>query len=158
MKYLNPYKVFESQSQSHFSISDEDINKLLDDQQGFNTREDAKEYLDSMIKHYKSMGNTINLYRVIFVEDKGDIDSDNLGEHWTHKEVIDTDWLRKIKETNDTPDYFKTYVIEGHFKMSDINWDYTLHTNMQFPNEEEITVKENPFNYKIYTLEEFNKI
>lgn len=141
-------------------ISSNFIEDTLDTHEGFNSREDAKEYLDDMLEYYNGLDDIITLYRVIFLENKEDLDESFLGNHWTPEKhlMTDKDWLKRIREVNDSSYNEKEeYIIEAEFYKSDVNWEWTIHTNISFPYEEEIMINDNknPIRYEVYSIEEF---
>jgi len=142
-----------------FNLKDEELEDHLDNQEGFNSREDAKEYLDSQVQYYKGLGDEVTLYRILFISEDDELDENHLGDHWTPNidSLLDPNWVNWIKDVNDASSEDKIYVIEATFKTSDIQWDWTIHTNLSFPNEEEIMVdKAKPIDYKVYkSIEEF---
>lgn len=64
---------------------------------GYNSKEDAIEDLEEKLTTYKNLSDPAKLYRVVGVNDEGEIDKDKLGEHFTpFLWAIDGDMMRSI--------------------------------------------------------------
>lgn len=143
---------------NNFSISEKEKEKILESPDGFNTRKDAEEHLDTLLKwDYANMNDVVTLYRVLFTDK---IDKSKLGYHWTNEvdNIYDDHWIDLIRETTDAPSV-EPKVIVAKFRFSDIDQYRTLHTNLLYPDEQEIRIKDNctPISYNIYNLDEFRK-
>ncbi len=146
--------------------SEEERQQISLNAQGFNSDEDARSELDELLDidypiGYRNMPDEIELYRIIFLDDSNtnpSLDVDNLGEHWLmNKELVkDGDFLEKVR--NNSGSQGDPIVVVGKFITKDINWETTLHNNMTYPREYEVTVTNmDPISYDIYHLDEFTK-
>jgi hypothetical protein len=158
---FNPNNPNINESFNSFSITDKYKEDLLSSHDGFNTREDAEEHLDSLLNwNYKNLPNEIYLYRILFINDKNDLNISNLGHHWTlyYDNIDDDDWIDMIEQTNDSQG--DIYVLRAKFYFNDIDQEATLKNNILFPNEEEITLKKDayPIEYHLFGLDEIRKI
>ena len=151
MKYL---KLFED-----FNLSDKDREELLYSPDGFNSKEDANNHINYLIRQfeYESKQDKIRLYRVIFVNSKEDINTDDFGRHWS-TESYDEEGVDLIRQTTD-PDG-EPYIVIADFKPSDIDYKNTLRTQVLYPWEYEYYTKEGskPINYKIIKFEDYNDL
>jgi hypothetical protein len=124
-------------------ISVDDTPEIIDylGHEGFNTSEDAEEYLNDKIVEYNDMGDPITLYRIVGVKNKKLIDLNNKGESFTpYKWLLNGDLLMSIGYEN-WEDGVKPYVMEVSCPLSEINAVRTIVQNLAFPNEHEIVVK-----------------
>jgi len=155
---------FYDQNDINESVSISDIFKenILKSHPAFNDREDADEYLSDMLEYYNNLGETVILYRVIFIDsdDDEELNTDDFGNHWTPVEslMLDENWLEKLRDVSNLSHDSDIYIIKAKFKTSDINWEWTIDTNMNHPHEEEIMINDNvtPIDYDVYNnIEEF---
>ncbi len=128
---------------------------------GFNFPEDAREELNWLLdtdypKGYKNMPEQVYLYRLLFLEDGKKLDSNRLGYHWImNPEIIDKNFIETIRSTSDAP-WVDPIIIKGLFNSEDLDWVDTIHHNMNFPSEQEITTKSEPISFEVYDgLEKF---
>lgn len=140
--------------------SEEERQQISTNAQGFNSDAEAREELDILLDTdypigYRNMPDQLELYRIVFLNDNP-LDVDYLGDHWLmSKELIgDSEFIDKISENSGAQG--DPIVIVGKFITEDVNWATTLHNNMAYPREYEVTVTDlDPIEYNIYELEEF---
>lgn len=113
------------------------------------SKEEALEQLRDLLSWVKSLPSFMTLYRVIVVDDISDIDRESLGSHYSlnKKNLLSSHsyltgagekkFLVKVKATKD---------------MMDIN--QTLANNILYPNEQEITLKNQGKGVKILNIKE----
>lgn len=136
--FINSIKTFDD-------LDDNKIHECLDyfGYEGFNYEEDGFDYLKDKIEDYKQMPDPVILYRVIGVKNKKMIKNNSLGEHYTpYKWNINGDTLLSIGYENWDADV-KPYVMEVSVPHSEIDIIRTIINNLSFPNEHEITLKNN---------------
>lgn len=160
MKISN-YNDYILENFNNFEITDKDREEILFSPDGFNNREEAEEYLDSILNwNYSNLPDEFWLYRVIFIDNEKDFKLNNLGKHWTIEvdNIFDDEWIENIRETNDLKG--NPWIIRAKFKFEDINQENTLKNNILYPHEEEITLKDNskPIEFDIFKLEDIRKI
>lgn len=131
-------------------ISDIERELLLDSADGFNNKLDAEKHLDYFLNYeLRDIDNIIRLFRVVFIESNGIINTEDLGRHWTNYEFDsdDIDIIRRTMDSNGKP-----YIIVADFNKQDIDIIHTLKNQMMYPHENEFYIKEdvNPIKYKIY--------
>ena len=150
-KFLENYSVDRSEEERH---------QISLNAQGFNSDEDARTELDELLDTdypggYRNMPDELQLYRVVFLNNRA-LDMDDLGDHWLmNKNLIeDEQFIEKVRENSGAQG--DPIVIVGKFITKDVNWKTTLHNNMAYPREYEVTVTDlDPIDYNIYGLEEF---
>jgi hypothetical protein len=128
-----------------FKYSVEDyINKF--GYEGFNNEKDAIEYLNNILKTNFPTGllnvpEKVTLYRVLFLENLKDVNKKDFGVHYVaDKELLtDNDFLGNIGSDNFSDDY-KPYIFEVEVNRDDINYYWTIHNNLLYPREYEITL------------------
>lgn len=100
------------------------------------TGEDAKSELDSLIDYVKDLPENIKLYRILSVDSKEDINTKELGSHYSTSK----------KDLLDSHSYVEGYgenyylvTVEVDKKLIDI--EETISNRILYPNEQEITLK-----------------
>jgi len=101
---------------------------------------------------YENFPEEISLFRLVRIDNKKNIDKNYFGTHWTTtKEILyDTNFLDSIDIV-----FYSTeelYIINGTFKKDQIDIRETIMNNIDWENENEISIKknQNPIKYKIY--------
>ena len=109
--------------------------------EGFNSEDDAIEHISWMINNiYKKLKDPTKLYRVVGVKNKKQINSKDLGYHYVLDKIdIDLDSIGfDMFDEELTP-----YIMEVLVSLSEINIQQTIRQNLNFPNENDITLKNN---------------
>lgn len=104
---------------------------------------------------FKSIPSQIHLFRYLSVNDESKIKQHQLGIHYvTSKSLIDLDFLDSINaiRVNEMPDV--GFIVEIETTKDQIDVNGTIESNLYFPDENEITLKENA-KYKIIEIERF---
>lgn len=116
------------------------------------SKEEALDQLKDLLTWVKSLPTYLTLYRMIVVDDVSEIDRESLGSHYSmdKKNLIDSHsyltgygekkFLVKVKATRD---------------MIDLN--QTLANNILYPNEQEITLKNQGKGVKILGIKEIKQ-
>ena len=119
--------------------------------EGFNSEEEAVEWLELQIPEYRSLGDVVRLYRVVGVTSMDEIKVNEPGEHYVldefqiHEESIGMyDW----------EDGLRAYIMEVDCPIGEIDVIRTLVQNMSFPNEWEISVKNKGNGVKVVNIRE----
>jgi hypothetical protein len=126
-------------------ITPDDIKFVLDylvDEEGvimcepFDERTCEKpDILKHLLSHFKNVqneSNPITLYRILNVQSKDDINLKRLGKHYQLSD----------KELRYTLDFSDGWIIKIKTDKKNINLDYMFRTNIGFPNEFEVTLKD----------------
>jgi SMC interacting uncharacterized protein involved in chromosome segregation len=98
--------------------------------------DDAEDELDYLIKWYESLPKELTLYRVIYVNNEDDINTESPGSHYS---VSKSDLLRNHGYSVGIGD--KKYLLKVVANKSQIDVQKTLSNNILYPNEKEITLK-----------------
>lgn len=104
---------------------------------------------------FKNIPNQIHLFRYLLVKDESEIKKHQLGIHYvTDKDIIDYEFLDSINAmpVNEMPQ--KGFIVEIETTKDQIDIDGTIESNLYFPDENEITLKDNS-KYKIVNIERF---
>lgn len=114
--------------------------------EGFNELEDAVEYLDWFFQsiYTEIMKNKqIILYRVIKAESKDDINLNKIGIHTVQnlETIYDHNFLDAISLLYNNSDD-DLYILNIKTDVNNIHWKWTIDNRLRFPNESEITLKE----------------
>lgn len=98
--------------------------------------EDAKIILKDLVNWYESIPNTIKLYRILLVDNKSDLNLEEIGSHFsTNKKELTTSHGYLTGVGN------KKYLITVNAKKSQIDVEETLSNRILYPNENEVTLK-----------------
>lgn len=131
-------------------IDEEKIQEIVDKvgYAGYNSKEDATEVLIEKMKSWKEFSDPVRLYRILGVKNEKFIKKQELGEHWTpYKWHLNDNLLTIVSDIWDED--VEAYVIEALVPHSEIDIPQTIIQNLNFPNEEEINVKNKGRNLKI---------
>lgn len=116
-------------------VSDKTYIKILVDTMGYDV-ESAKDVLKSIKSKIKSLPDKIKLFRIISVDRKQDI---NLVEPGSHYSSSKDDLTSNYSFTTGYGDKFFLITVIAPKELIDI--DETIHNNILYPNEFEITLK-----------------
>ena len=109
------------------------LNALKD--MGFNY-EDSQFELSSLVKYVENLPNPIKLYRIVVIDDENNINTTYPGSHYStsQKDLVDShSYLTGYGDK-----YFIMTVIASK-ELIDVN--STIHNNILYPNENEVTLK-----------------
>jgi hypothetical protein len=140
-------------------IDDILLNHEIDMSYEFNDIEDARDYLiEFTLNDLNNLPEEVTLYRVIVVDDKSNIDLNKIGLHYVlnKNKIYDIDFLYNIGISSiDDSKLDKLWCIELIVNKNDIDLNKTLLSRFMYPEEEEITLKEDfkPIDYKIEKYE-----
>ena len=99
-------------------------------------KDDAEDMLDEIINYVNNLPNPIRLYRILVVDNKNDINVNQLGSHYStnKKDLISShSYLTGYGEK-----YF-IVTVKAPKELIDIN--QTIINNILYPNENEVTLK-----------------
>ena len=110
------------------------ISLLINDM-GYN-EEDVNEVLDEIIDSIKNLPDPIKLYRIIKVDNEKNINKEELGNHYS----LDRD---ELLNSHTYADGYgdDSYLITVSSPKNLIDFQNTLHNNILYPNENEVTLK-----------------
>jgi len=139
------------------SLLTEKINKercltLLTSDMGYDKTE-AKEVLDSIISNFKNLPEEIKLYRLIKVDDKKDINIDEPGVHYS---LNKKDLLSSHSFADGYGD--TAYLITVLSPKKLVDTDETIHNNILYPYEQEVTLKNKGKGVKIVSIRKFKDL
>jgi len=139
------------------SLLTEKINKercltLLTSDMGYDKTE-AKEVLDSIISNVKNLPEEIKLYRLIKVDDKKDINIDEPGVHYS---LNKKDLLSSHSFADGYGDTVYLITVLSPKKLVDT--DETIHNNILYPHEQEVTLKNKGKGVKIVSIRKFKDL
>lgn len=100
------------------------------------SKQDAEEDFESLSNYVKNLPETIKLYRIIAVDSKEDINTDELGSHYStsKKGLIDS-------HTYVTGSGDEYYMVSVKAPKRLVNTKETILNRILYPNEQEITLK-----------------
>lgn len=88
---------------------------------------------------YKNIPSTITLYRYIGLENINDLNKNEVGVHFTNNiKYIDDDFIESIRASRNNG-----YILEITTSSENINIYETIMHNLEYPNENEITLNKN---------------
>ncbi len=164
MKYL---KTFEKYGQDFYelninleyvkNLNKEQMLKFIESQWEDGIDEDKEEAIFSSLSELKSMlsnyneSDTITLFRILNTYSEEEIRRDRLGEHYiTSLNNIDSLFIRDIGLNPS----MNMYSVEVKARVSDINFNKTIISNVDYPYEMEITLLDDS-NIEIINIKPF---
>ena len=147
-------------------ISESELNDLKDfaykyaeeHHEGFNSTDDAVEYLDWFINHIKDIKNPLILYRILFVDSVHGINKEELGKHFVNDKnlVYNISFMESIGFIRSDIENYNFFIATIETTTDNINWKDTIAARLDYPNENEFTLKNNA-NFKIIKMEKADK-
>jgi hypothetical protein len=140
------------------NISGENLEYLMDayDDMGYD-RDDAKEDLKELILILYNLPEPLILHRIIYLDEfNTTLNKEQLGDHYSYdkQSLIDSHygrgWMAKGNEHMEG----ESMIITVKASKSQIDVIETLHNNILYPNEKEITLKEKGKGVKILDIDE----
>jgi len=155
---ITKFKIFENNS-NQLLISDEEYNEYLEELK-LNTnwdderaREDLDYYIDKVSELQNNGGH---IYRLVWLFDEKNLDSENLGDHWNIDGDFDNFYGNlENRESDENGNERKPYLIIAKIKPGNINIDDSFQYYTELPNELEINLNENPTNFKLIQYERY---
>jgi len=112
-------------------------------------KDEAEERLDDLIYYIKNLPDPVKLYRILMVDDKENIDTDELGSHYSTNK---RDLLSSHSYLTGTGEKYYLVSVLSPKKLIVIN--QTIINNILYPNEQEITLKKKGKGVKIVSIKE----
>ena len=131
--------------------SDDNFSKYLKYYSGDNI-EYGKEHLKSTMNGLNELPDTIKLYRVVFLNDRNDLNIKELGSHY----VLDQNQLEGVhyqqahNGANGEP-----FILTVKASKNMIDYHNTIIYNMKYPNEGEVTLKNKGAGANLINIEPF---
>jgi len=115
------------------------------------SEKEAKNELKDHLNRVKNLPETLIGYRILAVNDKKDINLDEIGSHFGENKV---ELLSNHSFCTGCGE--KYYLITAKIPKKEVDLEETIKNNILYPNEMEITVKNKGKNVKIVRIEEIN--
>jgi hypothetical protein len=112
---------------------------------------DAENELKYHLNRVKNLPKTLTGYRILAVNDKKDINLDKIGSHFSENRQ---ELLQNHSFCTGCGE--KYYLITAKIPKNEVDLQETLRNNILYPNEHEITVKNEGKNVKIVKIEEID--
>ena len=113
------------------------------------SEKDAKNELQYHLNRVKNLPETIKAYRILSVNDKKDINTTKIGSHFALNRL---DLIKNHSFSTGSGE--KYYIITANIPKNEVNVQETIHNNILYPQENEITVKNNGKNVEIVSIKE----
>ena len=113
------------------------------------SEKDAKNELEYHINRVKNLPKTIKAYRIVSVNDKKDINMSKIGSHFA---LNRSDLVKNHSFSTGSGE--KYYIITANIPKNEVNEQETIHNNILYPQENEITVKNKGKNVEIVSIKE----
>jgi hypothetical protein len=120
------------------------LNSLKD--MGFNN-EDAQFELESLVSYVEHLPNPVKLYRIVVIDDKNDINTTYPGSHYSTNQK---DLVHSHSYLTGYGNKYFLMVVSADKKLIDVN--STIHNNILYPNENEVTLKNRGKGVEILTI------
>jgi len=115
------------------------------------SEKEAENELKYHLNRVKNLPKTLTGYRILVVNDKKDINLDEIGSHFSENKV---ELLSNHSFCTGCGE--KYYLITAKIPKNEVDLQETLQNNIFYPNEHEITVKNKGKNVKIVKIQEIN--
>jgi hypothetical protein len=115
------------------------------------SEKEAKNELKDYLNRVKNLPETLIGYRILVVNDKKDINLDEIGSHFSENKV---ELLSNHSFCTGCGE--KYYLITAKIPKKEVDLQEMLKNNILYPNELEITVKNKGKNVKILKIQEIN--
>ena len=115
------------------------------------SEKEAENELKYHLNRVKNLPKTLTGYRILVVNDKKDINLDEIGSHFSENKV---ELLSNHSFCTGCGE--KYYLITAKIPKKEVDLQEMLRNNILYPNELEITVKNKGKNVKIVKIEEIN--
>lgn len=110
-------------------------------------KDEAEEKLDSLIDYIKNLSDPVKLYRILVVDSKEDINTEELGSHYSTDR---RDLISSHSYLTGSGEKYFLVSVKAPKKLIDIN--ETISNNILYPNENEITLKKNGRGVEIVSI------
>ena len=115
------------------------------------SQKEAENEVEYYLKWVKNLPKTQKGYRILVVNDKKDINLDEIGSHFSSNR---TELLSNHSFCTGCGE--KYFLITAEIPKNEVNIEETIKNNILYPNEMEITVKNKGKNVKILKIQEIN--
>jgi hypothetical protein len=115
------------------------------------SQKEVENEVEYYLKWVKNLPKTQKGYRILVVNDKKDINLDEIGSHFSSNR---TELLSNHSFCTGCGE--KYYLITAEITKNEVDIDETIKNNILYPNEMEITVKNKGKNVKILKIQEIN--
>jgi hypothetical protein len=115
------------------------------------SQKEAENEVEYYLKWAKNLPKTQKGYRILVVNDKKDINLDEIGSHFSSNR---TELLSNHSFCTGCGE--KYYLITAEITKNEVDIDETIKNNILYPNEMEITVKNKGKNVNILKIQEIN--
>ena len=115
------------------------------------SQKDAENEVEYYLKWVKNLPKTQKGYRILVVNDKKDINLDEIGSHFSSNR---SELLSNHSFCTGCGE--KYYLITAEIPKNEVDIEETIKNNILYPNEMEITVKNKGKNVKILRIQEIN--
>lgn len=132
-----------------FKLSKKELKSLIDQgkkHMGY-SEEEAKEEIQSIIQSIKNLPSEIKLFRIIRADDRKDIDTKKPGSHYAKNKK---DLLSSHSFADGVGD--NSFMITVSASKDLIDVDQTIHNNLLYPHENEVTIKNKGEGVKIVSI------
>ena len=115
------------------------------------SQKEAENEAEYYLKWVKNIPKTQKAYRILVVNDKKDINLDEIGSHFAKNR---SELLSNHSFCTGCGE--KYFLITAEIPKNEVDIEETIKNNILYPNENEITVKNKGKNIKIIKIEEIN--
>ena len=103
--------------------------------------QDLKWYTETIDKLYQNGGN---VYRLVFLQDMSDLNTDDLGEHWCVELNQLSNFYDSLEDNDGLP-----YLITGHLEAGQVDNDQSYVSYEELPHELEVNLTSDPEKYEV---------
>ena len=147
--FWNEYKNVLTEAKDPLNLSKKQLKSLIDQgkkHMGY-SEEESKEEIESIIQSIKKLPSEIKLFRIIRADDRKDIDTKRPGDHYAKNKK---DLMSSHSFADGVGDTSFMITVLAPKELVDI--DQTIHNNLLYPNENEVTLKNKGEGVKIVSI------
>lgn len=147
--FWNEYKNVLTEAKDPINLSKKQLKSLIDQgktHMGY-SEEESKEEIESIIQSIKKLPSEIKLFRIIRADDRKDIDTKRPGDHYAKNKK---DLMSSHSFADGVGDTSFMITVLAPKELVDI--DQTIHNNLLYPNENEVTLKNKGEGVKIVSI------
>ena len=147
--FWNEYKNVLTEAKDPLNLSKKQLKSLIDQgkkHMGY-SEEESKEEIESIIQSIKKLPSEIKLFRIIRADDRKDIDTKRPGDHYAKNKK---DLMSSHSFADGVGD--TSFMITALAPKELVDIDQTIHNNLLYPNENEVTLKNKGEGVKIVSI------
>lgn len=149
------FKIFLKENNNiYLSLKQWIYEYIKNNHEGFNSYDDAIEYLDYFFNYFEKLPNELILYRMLYLENINNLNKNEIGLHFTNNKItFNKNFIQKMGFSLD--DINNVYIIKIKTNKKELDLETTLINRLNYPDENEFTLNKNS-KYSIILIKKIN--